>query len=251
MKRLPIVLTLLALVALAATIAYWILQLYQPPQRPLSAAPLAEAPAPSIDAAATLFGGQAAAQVATNYQLSGVISAGNQSVAIISANGAPSKALVVGKEIAPGVTVNEVHARYVMLSDAGVMKRIDLAPDTKAAAPIGASAVLTAPSGAPAPNLPAAENNAEPEAVHPPGGGPDELAQPAQPAPPPAPNAPAPAPSAANPPLSPGAVPTGTAPTAPTQTPTQMPQPTHSPATQMPQPVRSPASPVSQPPQSR
>jgi general secretion pathway protein C len=169
-------------------------------------------------------------------------------VAIISANGAQSKALVVGKEIAPGVTVNEVHARYVMLSDAGVMKRIDLAPDTKAAAPIGASAVLTAPSGAPAPNLPAAENNAEPEAVHPPGGGPDELAQPA---PPPAPNAPAPAPSAANPPLSPGAVPTGTAPTAPTQTPTQMPQPTHSPATQMPQPVRSPASPVSQPPQSR
>jgi general secretion pathway protein C len=246
MKRLPIVLTLVALVALAATIAYWILQLYQPPQRPLSAAPLAEAPPPSMDAAATLFGGQAAAQVATNYQLSGVISAGSQSVAIISANGAQSKALVVGKEIAPGVTVSEVHARYVMLSDAGVMKRIDLAPDTKAAAPIGASAVLTAPSGAPAPNLPAAENNAEQEAVHPAGGGPDELAQPA---PPPAPNAPAPAPSAANPPLSPGAVPTGTAPTAPP--PTQAQQPTHSPATQMPAPVRSPASPVSQPPQSR
>lgn len=232
MKRLPIVLTLVALIALAASVAYWILQLYQPPQRPITAAPLAEAPEPSMDAAATLFGGQAAAQVATNYQLTGVISAGAQSVAIISANGGPAKALVIGKEIAPGVSVSEVHARYVMLSDGGVMKRIDLAPDTKAAAPMG-PAVAPAPAAGPS-TAGSAEGDVAGRGdvgVH------DE--PPPAPAPAPAPvapaQAPAPGPSVTSPPLTPGAVPQAPA-TAPTQ---------------MPPPVRSPGSPVSQPPQSR
>ena len=39
----------------------------------------------------------------------------------------PPKALKVGHELVPGVKLAEVHARYVMLSDGGVMKRIDLA----------------------------------------------------------------------------------------------------------------------------
>lgn len=233
MKRLPIVLTLVALIVLAASVAYWILQLYQPPQRPITAPPLAEAPEPSMDAAGTLFGGQAAAQVATNYQLTGVISAGAQSVAIISANGGPAKALVIGKEIAPGVSVSEVHARYVMLSDGGVMKRIDLAADTKAAAPMGA-AVAPAPVAAPS-TAGSAEGDVAGRGdvgVH------DE--PPPAPAPAPAPvlpgaQAPAPGPSVTSPPLTPGAVPQAPAP-APTQ---------------MPSPVRSSASPVSQPPQSR
>jgi general secretion pathway protein C len=134
MKRLPIFLSLLALVALSASVAYWVLQLYQPPQRPLAAVPLAVAPAPAIDAAATLFGGQPSAAVASNYQLTGVVAAGRESVAIIIAdNGAP-KALPLGKEVAAGVTVREVHPRYVMLSDGGVLKRIDLAADTHASA---------------------------------------------------------------------------------------------------------------------
>jgi general secretion pathway protein C len=133
MKRLPLLLSLLALIVLSASIAYWVMQLYQPPQRPLAAAPIAALPEPSIDAAATLFGGQAAAAVASNYQLTGVVAAGRDSVAIIVADGAPARALPIGKELAPGVTISEVHPRYVMLSDSGVMKRIDLATDTKAA----------------------------------------------------------------------------------------------------------------------
>jgi general secretion pathway protein C len=133
MKRLPILLSLLALVALSASIAYWVLQLYQPPQRPLAAAPVAAAPDPAIDAAASLFGGQLSAAAASNYQLTGVVAAGRESVAIIVAdNGAP-KALPVGKEVSSGVTVREVHPRYVMLSDGGVLKRVDLAVDTHAA----------------------------------------------------------------------------------------------------------------------
>jgi general secretion pathway protein C len=142
MKRLPIVLSLVALILLAASIAYWVLQLYQPQQRPLAAAPLASMPDPSVDAAATLFGGQPSAAVVSNFQLTGIVAAGSDgdSVAILVADGAPPQALRVGKEVAPGVTVSEVHPRYVMLSDGGVMKRVDLATDTKPAAPLNAGA---------------------------------------------------------------------------------------------------------------
>jgi general secretion pathway protein C len=241
MKRLPIVLTLVALIALAASVAYWILQLYQPPQRPLTAGPVAAVPEPSMDAAATLFGGQAAAQVATNYTLTGVISAGSQSVAIISANGAPSKALVLGKELAPGVTVSEVHARYVMLSDGGVMKRIDLAPDTKAAAPmnvggVGQAAVPSQPVTVPEPQM-----DVGAEAGH------GDVGVHDQPMPP----------SPTNPPLNMGPVqqPTAVQQAAPVQQPPQ--QPAQQPAQQqqapttMPVPIRSPNNPVVQPPTSR
>ncbi len=136
-KRLPILMSLLGVILLAASLAYWILQLYQPPQRPLAAVPHTSMPDPSIDAAATLFGGQISTASATNYQLTGIVAAGGESVAIIVAEGSPPKALRVGKELVPGITLAEVHPRYVMLSDGGVMKRLDLAADTKPAAPMG------------------------------------------------------------------------------------------------------------------
>ncbi|WP_460826748.1 type II secretion system protein N, partial [Massilia terrae] len=190
MKRLPIVLTLVALIALAASIAYWVLQFYKPPQRPLAAAPVAALPDPGMDAAATLFGGQAATEVAANYTLTGVIADGARSVAIISANGAPAKALAIGKELAPGVSVTEVHPRFVMLSDGGVMKRIELAPDTKAATPMGGAAAAAAP--APMTSVPEPQMDAGVEAGHGEVGAHDQ-------APPP--------PSATNPPLNMGPVP--------------------------------------------
>jgi general secretion pathway protein C len=139
-KRLPLLLSLLGVILLAASLAYWILQLYQPPQRPLAAVPHSSMPEPSIDAAATLFGGQIATASATNYQLTGIVAAGGESVAIIVAEGSPPKALGVGKELVPGITLAEVHPRYVMLSDGGVMKRLELAADTKPAASMGGAA---------------------------------------------------------------------------------------------------------------
>lgn len=138
-KRLPLILSLVGVILLAASLAYWILQLYQPPQRPLAAVPRTAMADPTVDAAATLFGGKIAVASATNYQLTGIVSAGRDSAAIIVADGSPPKALRIGKELAPGVTLAEVHPRYVMLSDGGVMKRVDLATDAKAAAPMGGS----------------------------------------------------------------------------------------------------------------
>ena len=138
MKRMPLLLTLLALVALSASIAYWVLQLYKPEQRPLAAAPVAAVPEPAVDAAATLFGGQAMAAVATNYQLTGVVAAGRDSVAILVADGQPARAFPVGKELSAGVIVKEVHPRYVMLSEGGILKRIELAVDAKPPADMAA-----------------------------------------------------------------------------------------------------------------
>ena len=137
MKRLPLVLSLLAVIALSASVAYWVMELYKPKQRPLAAMVEASMPEPAPDAAATLFGGQAAVATVSNYRLTGVVAAGRDSAAILVADGQPPKALKVGAEISPGVSVREVHARYVMLSEGGVMKRIDLAADDKAGASVG------------------------------------------------------------------------------------------------------------------
>jgi general secretion pathway protein C len=131
MKRLPFILTVAAVAALSASLAYWGLQLFKPQQRPIAAAPVAPAPAPSLDAAKGLFGGQIAVAVASNYQLKGVVAAGDgrDSAAIVSVDNKPAMALGVGREVVPGVTIKEVHPKYVLLSEGGVAKRIDLASD--------------------------------------------------------------------------------------------------------------------------
>jgi len=145
MKRLPILFTLLAVIALSASIAYWVMELYKPAQRPLAAMPQASIADPSPEVAATLFGGQAMAAVASNYQLTGVIASGANGVAILTADGQPPKAIPVGKEFASGVVLKEVHPRFIMLSEGGVLKRIELAADDKA----GASLSMAPPTNMP------------------------------------------------------------------------------------------------------
>lgn len=147
MKRLPILFTLLAVIALSASIAYWVMELYKPAQRPLAAMPQDTMAEPASDLAATLFGGQVMAAVASNYQLTGVIASGANGVAILTADGQPPKAIKVGKEFASGVVLKEVQPRYVMLSEGGVLKRIELAADDKA----GASMSMAPPSAMPDP----------------------------------------------------------------------------------------------------
>ncbi len=140
MNRLPFLATLAAVVALTASVAYWSLQLFKPAQRPIAAPPVQEAAPPSMDAARGLFGGQVAVAAVSTYQLRGVVAArnGQRSVAIISANGEPPKAYPVGKEVAAGITVQDVQPRFVTLLEGGVSKRLDLPPDD------GASMTTTA-----------------------------------------------------------------------------------------------------------
>jgi general secretion pathway protein C len=151
-KRLPVSASFILVIALAVSLAYWALQLLKAPPRQLAAVPLQSAPPAALDAAASLFGGAATTIAVSNYQLRGVVAAerGGDSAAIIGVDGKPAVALAVGKDVVPGVTVQEIHPRYVLLSDGGVIKRIELATDNGKAAGL-ASPLPYVPAVQPAP----------------------------------------------------------------------------------------------------
>jgi len=136
MKRWPLLAGFLLFVALCVSLAYWALQLLKPAPRAVTAPPPASAPPLDLQAAAGLFGGRASVVVASNYQLKGVVAAGDDhdSVAILSANGKPAQSLRQGAEIAPGTVVKEVHRSYVVVSEGGVPKRVEL-PETAPKSP--------------------------------------------------------------------------------------------------------------------
>ena len=160
MKRLPLLLSFLFFVALCASATYWTLQLWRPPARPVTA-PIAGAGNDlSADAAAGLFGGRpAAVSVASNYQLKGVVLAGNgrESVAILSADGKPAQAVGIGMEFQPGVSIKEVHAQYILLSESGVIKRVTLPEAAVSQQAAFVPAAMSSPPPAPmqmAPQMP-------------------------------------------------------------------------------------------------
>jgi general secretion pathway protein C len=133
MKRLPVVGSVLALALLSVSAAYWGLQLFKPPQRAIAAPPPPPPVALNIEAAKGLFGGQISVAAVSNYQLKGVVASGGKgSAAILAIDNKPSLAYGVGREVVPGVTVKEVHPKYVLLSEGGAIKRVDLPSDAGA-----------------------------------------------------------------------------------------------------------------------
>ena len=128
MKRWPLIASFVLFVALCVSAAYWAIQLLKPPVRAVAAPPQTAQPAPKLDAAAGLFGGRSSFTVAGNFQLKGVVVAGNpaESIAILAANGKPAQSVRTNEEVMPGVTVREVQRGYVLLSESGVVKRVDL-----------------------------------------------------------------------------------------------------------------------------
>jgi general secretion pathway protein C len=133
MKRWPLVASFVLFIVLCASAAYWAMQLFRPPLRAVTAPPPASRPAPRIEAAAQLFGGRSNIAVATNFQLKGVVASGTagESIAILSADGKPAQAIRANAEVLPGVVVKEVHPRYVLLSEGGVIKRVELPEGAK------------------------------------------------------------------------------------------------------------------------
>ncbi len=141
MNRGPQITSFVFFVVLCASTAYWTLQWLAPAPRPV-AAPVQDArPMADPSAAASLLGGHSTADLASNFQLTGVVMASNpdQSVAIIAVNGKPAQAIRTNKEVAPGVTVKEVHKRHVLLNDGGVIKRLELPKGSKAQLTAGMS----------------------------------------------------------------------------------------------------------------
>lgn len=200
MKRVPLIVSFLLFILLCASAAYWAMQLFKPPLRPVAAPPRAAQAEVQTAAAATLFGGRIEnVAVASNYQLKGVIYSGSprNSVAILSADGKPAQAVRVDMEVAPGVTVKEVHREYVLLSEGDVTKRVEL--------PESATAQVDLASLAPVPVQPSANPPSnQPPPAQSPSSTPPTRAQAAAAAPPPN-TAPLPTPpSAVAPPASSG-----------------------------------------------
>jgi general secretion pathway protein C len=190
MKQWPLAASFILFIALCASVAYWALQVFTPPVRPATAPPQATRAAPSLDAAAGLFGGRSNVALASNFQLKGVIVSGNpaNSVAILATDGKPPQAIRANSEVMPGVTIKEVHRQYVLLSDGGVIKRVELPEEAQTEGTMAMSE--RAPAPAPARTAPAAP----PRVVVSP---PPQAQQPAPPniGVPPAPAAAAPAPN--------------------------------------------------------
>lgn len=140
MKRWSHIATFVLFIALCVSAAYWAMQLFQPPPRPVAAPPMTgQPPATRLDAAATLFGGRPAVAAAGNFQLRGVVVANNmaESVAILAVDGKPARAVRVNAEVVPGVKVAEVHAKHVLLSENGGVRRIELPENAKRQAKVG------------------------------------------------------------------------------------------------------------------
>ncbi|OGS94233.1 MAG: hypothetical protein A3H31_07450 [Gallionellales bacterium RIFCSPLOWO2_02_FULL_57_47] len=133
MKRWPLVSSFVLFVALCVSAAYWAIQLLKPPVRAVSAPPQTAQPAPRLDAAAGLFGGRSSFAVASNFQLKGVVVASNpaESVAILAANGKPAQSVRTNEAVIPGVTVKEIQRSYVLLSEGGAIKRVELSEKAK------------------------------------------------------------------------------------------------------------------------
>ncbi len=153
MKRWPLITSFVLFIALCVSAAYWAMQMFNPPLRAVAAPPQSVVQAgPPLDAAAGLLGGHSNAVVASNFQLKGVVVASNpaESVAILAANGKAAQAVRVNSQVLPGVTVKEVNKHYVLISENGVMKRVDLPADAKAQLRVGISPNEAVPGSPPA-----------------------------------------------------------------------------------------------------
>lgn len=129
MKRLPLLLNVILFALLCMVISYWAIQIFQPKLRPVVAPVIAESFEPGVGQWGNVFGQAPVASVApSNYQLKGVVVAAraSDSAAIIVTEGKPPLAIGIGKEIASNVTLQEVHTDHIMVSEAGMQKRIDL-----------------------------------------------------------------------------------------------------------------------------
>ncbi len=128
MQRAPLIASFLLFLLLCASAAYWLLQWLAPEPRPVAAPPQAERSLPPVAAASTLFGGRAQSGGMGAVQLRGIIRSGRPSgsVAILTAEGQPARALPVDAEVAPGLRIKEIKARTVVLSEHGVERELSL-----------------------------------------------------------------------------------------------------------------------------
>lgn len=129
MRRAPLIASFILFLLLISSLAYWAMQLFAPPPRPVVAPPQSfSQQVPPIAAAASIFGGRSSGKTMINVQLRGVVLAGRvkDSVAILVAEDGAPQPLRLEDEVLPGVKVQAIHPRYVVLSDHGVLREVSL-----------------------------------------------------------------------------------------------------------------------------
>lgn len=138
MKRLPLLMSFVMFILLCMSLSYWGMQVFKPKVRSVAAPVNFATFEPGVGQWGAVFGRNPQAEVAaSNYQLKGVVAAGtlHDSAAILSADGKPAQSIGLGKELSPGVILQEVRDTFILISEAGVIKRVDL-PQTSASIPV-------------------------------------------------------------------------------------------------------------------
>lgn len=134
MKRLPFIYSLFSSLVLCLSLAFWAKNLLALPIRNATVVAAQKQDDPASGHWGNLFGNSLAApDRASIYQLKGVVvaQAEQDSAAIISINGKPEQSLHVQQELTAGVILSEVHQTHIVIKEAGVEQRIELAPSTR------------------------------------------------------------------------------------------------------------------------
>ncbi|MDO8653636.1 MAG: type II secretion system protein N [Undibacterium sp.] len=129
MKRLPLLFSFFMFILMCMSLSYWGMQVFKPKVRAVVAPVIFAAFEPGIGQWGAVFGRSPITQIAaSNYQLKGVIVAAKQgdSAAILSVDGKPEQTMAIDKELSKGVTLKEVHETYILISESGISKRVDL-----------------------------------------------------------------------------------------------------------------------------
>ena len=133
MKRLPLLMSFVMFVLLCMSLSYWGMQVFKPKMRSINASVNTNTVEPGEGQWGSLFGRNPLTEAAvSNYQLKGVVVAAHatDSAAILSADGKAPQTIAVGKELSPGVLLQEVHTTHIVISEAGAIKRVDLPQPT-------------------------------------------------------------------------------------------------------------------------
>jgi general secretion pathway protein C len=113
-------LSLAALALFCVTVTYWVVTLISRQTAPLPAA--AATRTPSVEQAATIFGGQLEHQANQDVHLFGILALQGGAAAIVSYGGEPAKAISLGSSLTDGVKLSEVRARSIIIQRKGGVK---------------------------------------------------------------------------------------------------------------------------------
>lgn len=167
-KWFPVVLNLAAVLLLSYSVAQWTWRVFRPPQAPVVAtsSALAQANTTALDIQDLLAGhifGKAAPETAPttapieeipesslNMILTGVVAAGDDSLALIRVNDEPETPFAIGEELTRGVTLQAVYPDRAIIERRGVTEALlleDAAASLMGTPVVGAPSTPTAATG--------------------------------------------------------------------------------------------------------